>query len=46
MSANAPFLAKFAKRLPEKEANSNLNGGASQKETSFTRVGRETTDDR
>ena len=46
MSANAPFLAKFAKPLPKKEADYNLAKGASQKETSITRVDRETTDDR
>ena len=46
MSANAPFLAKYAKRLSEKEVESNLAKGTSEKGTYFTRVARETTDDR
>ena len=46
MSANRPFLAKFAKKLSEEEAESNSAIGASHKETYITRVERETTDDR
>ena len=41
MSANAPFLAKFAKAPSKDEAKSNSNPG-----TISTRVARETTDDR
>ena len=41
MSANAPFLAKFAKATSKDEAKSSSNPG-----TISTRVARETTDDR
>ena len=40
MSANSPFLAKFAKAPSKDEAKSNSNPG-----TISTRVARETTDD-
>ena len=40
MSANAPFLAKFAKPPSKDKAKSNSNPG-----TISTRVARETTDD-
>lgn len=43
MSANAPFLAKFARPLSKEEAKSNP---ISEKYTIATRVDRETTDDR
>ena len=45
MSANAPFLAKFAK-VPSKEAaGSNSGNPTSEKRTIVTKVERETTDD-
>ena len=43
MSANAPFLAKFAKPPPKEEAKANSNY---EESTLVTRVARETTDDR
>ena len=46
MSANVPFLAKFARRLSKEEAESNLGNTASEKGTIITKVNRETTDDR
>ena len=46
MSANAPFLAKFAKR-PSKEESGSMSGNETpEKGTLITRVRRETTDDR
>ena len=43
MSVNAPFLARFAKPASREEPKSN---STSEKGTIFTKVARETTDDR
>ena len=46
MSANKPFLERFAKRSPEDQSNSDTAKGTSKNDTISTRVARETTDDR
>ena len=46
MSANVPFLAKFAKQPPKDEEKLNSGSAVSEKGTNVTRVNRETTDDR
>ena len=46
MSANAPFLAKFAKAPPKGAPESNSANSTSEKGTFVTQVARETTDDR
>ena len=45
MSANAPFLAKFAEPLSAKEVEPSSPKAASKKATHTTKVARETTDD-
>ncbi len=45
MSANAPFLAKFAKAPSKDEAKSTSANPTSEKRTIVTKVERETTDD-
>ena len=45
MSANAPLLAKFARRPFEEKAKPNSAKVASEKWTYITKVERETTDD-
>ena len=45
MSANAPFLAKFAKAPSKEAAGSNSANPTSEKRTIVTKVERETTDD-
>ena len=46
MSANAPFLAKFAKAPSKGAPESNSANSTSEKGTLVTKVARETTDDR
>ena len=40
-----PFLAKFAKRIADEEAESTSSKSASRKGTRMTKIRRETTDD-
>ena len=44
-SPNVPFLVKYAKRLSDKETESDSPKRTPHPGTSFTRVDRETTDD-
>ena len=46
MSANEPFLAKFAKCLPKNLTNAGSGEAVNEKGTYITKVERETTDDR
>ena len=46
MFAGAPFLAKFAKAPSKGESESHAANSTTEKGTSFTKVARETTDDR
>ena len=45
MSANEPFLAKFAKVPSEGAPESNPRNSTTEKDTVVTKVSRETTDD-
>ncbi len=46
MSAFVPFLAKFAKRLPQNLTGADSGKEIKEKGTFITKVERETTDDR